>query len=118
MCDCSIIFLSMVIYYLQAYAIKTENDVKQIGFCGILFCFYNEISWRKLNYLPFLCTLQTEVLDEEPSNQIDLSFFSGNLCWDDHDNSRDCWSIPDGKNIKVRSKSFLQDKSKVARYFL
>ncbi|XP_010940820.1 protein ENHANCED DISEASE RESISTANCE 2 isoform X2 [Elaeis guineensis] len=67
----------------EAYAIKTENDVKQI------------------------------VLDEEPLDQIDLSCFSGNLCRDDHDNSRDCWSIPDGKNIKVRSKNFLQDKSKI-----
>ncbi|XP_038973542.1 protein ENHANCED DISEASE RESISTANCE 2-like isoform X2 [Phoenix dactylifera] len=67
----------------EAYAIKTENDVMQI------------------------------VLDEEPSDQIDLSCFSGNLRRDDRDGSRDCWSIPDGKNIKVRSKNFLQDKSKI-----
>ncbi|XP_062205996.1 protein ENHANCED DISEASE RESISTANCE 2-like [Phragmites australis] len=52
-------------------------------------------------------------LDEEDSDQIDLSGFSGNLRRDDHDNSRDCWKISEGNNFRVRSKNFVYDKSKV-----
>ncbi|CAN6299978.1 unnamed protein product [Urochloa humidicola] len=51
--------------------------------------------------------------DEEDSDQIDLSGFSGNLRRDDRDNSRDCWRISDGNNFRVRSKNFVYDKSKV-----
>ncbi|KAF8728241.1 hypothetical protein HU200_018833 [Digitaria exilis] len=51
--------------------------------------------------------------DEEGSDQIDLSGFSGNLRRDDRDNSRDCWRISDGNNFRVRSKNFVYDKSKV-----
>lgn len=55
----------------------------------------------------------TEALEEEPENEIDLSCFSGNLRRDDRDNARDCWKISDGKNFRVRGKTFFQDKSKV-----
>ncbi|CAL4915822.1 unnamed protein product [Urochloa decumbens] len=51
--------------------------------------------------------------DEEDSDKIDLSGFSGNLRRDDRDNSRDCWRISDGNNFRVRSKTFVYDKSKV-----
>lgn len=51
--------------------------------------------------------------DEEDSDQIDLTGFSGNLRRDDRDNSRDCWRISDGNNFRVRSKNFVYDKSKV-----
>ena len=52
-------------------------------------------------------------LDEEESDEIDFSGFSGNLRRDDRDNSRDCWKISDGNNFRVRSKNFIYDKSKV-----
>ncbi|PUZ39875.1 hypothetical protein GQ55_9G378400 [Panicum hallii var. hallii] len=51
--------------------------------------------------------------DDEDSDHIDLSGFSGNLRRDDRDNSRDCWRISDGNNFRVRSKNFVYDKSKV-----
>uniref|UniRef100_A0ACD5UK90 Uncharacterized protein n=1 Tax=Avena sativa TaxID=4498 RepID=A0ACD5UK90_AVESA len=52
-------------------------------------------------------------LDEEDSDAIDFSVFSGNLRRDDRDDSRDCWRISDGNNFRVRSKNFIYDKSKV-----
>ncbi|KAL6641533.1 hypothetical protein ACP70R_019714 [Stipagrostis hirtigluma subsp. patula] len=52
-------------------------------------------------------------VDEEDSDQIDFSGFSGNLRRDDRDNSRDCWRISDGNNFRVRSKNFVYDKSKI-----
>nr|XP_010906231.1 protein ENHANCED DISEASE RESISTANCE 2 isoform X1 [Elaeis guineensis] len=51
--------------------------------------------------------------DEEPSDQIDLSGFSGSLRRDDRDKSRDCWRISDGSNFRVRSKHFIYDKTKI-----
>ncbi|XP_066387748.1 protein ENHANCED DISEASE RESISTANCE 2-like [Miscanthus floridulus] len=51
--------------------------------------------------------------NDDDSDQIDLSGFSGNLRRDDRDNSRDCWRISDGNNFRVRSKNFVYDKSKV-----
>ncbi|CAI9772073.1 unnamed protein product [Fraxinus pennsylvanica] len=50
---------------------------------------------------------------EEPKDQIDLSIFSGNLRRDDNDKGRDCWTLSDGNNFRVRSKSFCYDKSKI-----
>ncbi|XP_051129354.1 protein ENHANCED DISEASE RESISTANCE 2-like isoform X2 [Andrographis paniculata] len=50
--------------------------------------------------------------EEDPQDQIDLSIFSGNLRRDDHDKARDCWTVSDGSNFRVRSKSFCYDKSK------
>ncbi|XP_039163209.1 protein ENHANCED DISEASE RESISTANCE 2 [Eucalyptus grandis] len=50
---------------------------------------------------------------EEQGDQIDLSCFTGNLRRDDRDKARDCWSISDGNNFKVRSKHFCYDKSKI-----
>ncbi|XP_056174226.1 protein ENHANCED DISEASE RESISTANCE 2-like isoform X2 [Syzygium oleosum] len=52
-------------------------------------------------------------VDEEQGDQIDLSCFTGNLRHDDRDKARDCWSISDGNNFKVRSKHFCYDKSKI-----
>ncbi|KAF7829157.1 protein ENHANCED DISEASE RESISTANCE 2-like isoform X1 [Senna tora] len=52
-------------------------------------------------------------LEEEPENEIDLSWFSGNLRRDDRDSARDCWKISDGNNFRVRSKHFFHDKSKI-----
>ncbi|XP_057478160.1 protein ENHANCED DISEASE RESISTANCE 2-like isoform X1 [Actinidia eriantha] len=61
--------------------------------------------------------LESEVkkiaLEEESTDQIDLSCFSGNLRRDDRENGRDCWKISDGNNFKVRSKNFCYDKSKI-----
>ncbi|KAI3468558.1 hypothetical protein Pfo_025221 [Paulownia fortunei] len=51
--------------------------------------------------------------EEEPKDQIDLSFFSGNLRHDDHDKARNCWTLSDGNNFRVRSKRFCYDKSKI-----
>ncbi|CAA3017542.1 ENHANCED DISEASE RESISTANCE 2 [Olea europaea subsp. europaea] len=51
--------------------------------------------------------------EEEPQDQIDLSIFSGNLRRDNHDKARDCWTLSDGNNFRVRSKQFCYDKSKV-----
>ncbi|CAA0812055.1 Protein ENHANCED DISEASE RESISTANCE 2 [Striga hermonthica] len=50
---------------------------------------------------------------EEPVEQIDLSIFSGNLRRDGHDKSRNCWTVSDGNNFRVRSKRFCYDKSKI-----
>lgn len=47
------------------------------------------------------------------SDQIDLSGFSGNIRRDDDDKSRDCWTISDGNNFRIRGKTFFKDKSKV-----
>ncbi|CAL5429391.1 unnamed protein product [Camellia sinensis] len=62
-------------------------------------------------------SLQSEVkktaLEEECTDQIDLSCFSGNLRHDDRDNGRDCWKVSDGNNFRVRSKNFCYDKSKI-----
>lgn len=54
-----------------------------------------------------------EALEEEPMEHIDMSTFSGNLRHDDSDNGRDCWTISDGKNFRVRGKNFCTDKTKV-----
>jgi hypothetical protein len=56
--------------------------------------------------------------DDEDSDHIDLSGFSGNLRRDDRDNSRDCWRISDGNNFRVRSKNFVYDKSKVLIFLI
>ncbi|KAL3844429.1 hypothetical protein ACJIZ3_001832 [Penstemon smallii] len=51
--------------------------------------------------------------EEESQDQIDLSIFSGNLRRDDHDKARDCWTLSEGNNFRVRSKHFCYDKSKI-----
>nr|GMD97363.1 protein ENHANCED DISEASE RESISTANCE 2-like isoform X1 [Ipomoea batatas] len=50
--------------------------------------------------------------EEETTDQIDFSIFSGNLQRDDRDDARNSWKISEGDNFKVRSKNFCQDKSK------
>lgn len=54
-----------------------------------------------------------KVIEEEQTDQIDLSCFSGNLRRDDRDNGRDCWKISNGSNFRVRSKNFCYDKTKI-----
>ncbi|XP_057786608.1 protein ENHANCED DISEASE RESISTANCE 2-like isoform X2 [Salvia miltiorrhiza] len=51
--------------------------------------------------------------EEESTDQIDLSIFSGNLRRDDHDKARNCWTLSNGNNFRVRSKRFCYDKSKI-----
>lgn len=51
--------------------------------------------------------------EEEVAEQIDLSCFSGNLRHDGRDTARDCWTISDGNNFRVRGKNFCYDKTKV-----
>ncbi|GMH09162.1 hypothetical protein Nepgr_011002 [Nepenthes gracilis] len=62
-------------------------------------------------------TLENEVkkssVEEELKDQIDLSCFKGILRHDDHANARNCWSVSEGNNFKVRSKKYCYDKSKV-----
>ncbi|KAK6129921.1 hypothetical protein DH2020_036315 [Rehmannia glutinosa] len=58
-------------------------------------------------------SVHIEASEEEPQDQVDVSIFSGNLRRDDHDNARDCWTLSDGNNFRVRSKNFCNDKSKV-----
>ncbi|OEL20560.1 Protein ENHANCED DISEASE RESISTANCE 2-like [Dichanthelium oligosanthes] len=50
---------------------------------------------------------------DEPPEKIDLSCFSGILHRDADEKSRNCWTVPDSKTFKVRSKNFPQDKSKI-----
>lgn len=57
--------------------------------------------------------IKRTALEEESTDKIDLSCFSGNLRRDDRDNARDCWRISDGNNFRVRSKRFCYDKSKI-----
>ncbi|KAJ8631909.1 hypothetical protein MRB53_025245 [Persea americana] len=57
--------------------------------------------------------IMQKVIDEESSDQLDLSCFSGTLRRDDSENGRDCWRISDGNNFRVRSKQFTYDKSKI-----
>eukprot|EP01018_Ginkgo_biloba_P007629 Gb_17513 [translate_table: standard] len=51
--------------------------------------------------------------EEEVTDALDLSCFFGTLRRDDRDTGRDCWSIPDANNFRVRSKHFSFDRSKV-----
>ncbi|XP_075640847.1 protein ENHANCED DISEASE RESISTANCE 2 isoform X1 [Castanea sativa] len=57
--------------------------------------------------------IKRTALEEEPVDQIDLSCFSGNLRRDNRDKARDCWTISDGNNFRVRSKHFCYDKTKI-----
>ncbi|KAM7510660.1 hypothetical protein LguiB_009535 [Lonicera macranthoides] len=57
--------------------------------------------------------VNTTAIEEEPTDQIDLSCFSGNLQRDDLESGRDCWRICDGNRFRVRSKNFSKDKSKI-----
>ncbi|XP_039135310.1 protein ENHANCED DISEASE RESISTANCE 2-like isoform X2 [Dioscorea cayenensis subsp. rotundata] len=51
--------------------------------------------------------------ETKQTDQIDLSGFSGNIRRDDDDKSRDCWTISDGNNFRIRGKTFFKDKSKI-----
>ncbi|KAK3131453.1 hypothetical protein QOZ80_6AG0506650 [Eleusine coracana subsp. coracana] len=51
--------------------------------------------------------------DAKNSDPIDLSCFSSIICQDANEKNRNCWTVPDSKIFKVRSKNFPHDKSKV-----
>lgn len=55
-------------------------------------------------------------IEEDPTEKLDLSIFSGNLRRDGHDKARNCWTLSDGNNFRVRSKRFCYDKSKVINF--
>lgn len=55
----------------------------------------------------------TKAGEEELTDALDLSCFSGSLRRDDRDTGRDCWTVPDAKSFRVRSKRFIFDGSKV-----
>nr|XP_011465059.1 PREDICTED: protein ENHANCED DISEASE RESISTANCE 2 isoform X2 [Fragaria vesca subsp. vesca] len=57
--------------------------------------------------------IKKTAVEEEPADQIDLSCFSGNLRHDNSDKGRDCWTISEGNNFRVRSKHFCYDKTKI-----
>ncbi|PWZ39937.1 Protein ENHANCED DISEASE RESISTANCE 2 [Zea mays] len=62
----------------------------------------------------FFCNSSTLVnMTDEPPEKIDLSCFSGILHHDPDEKSRNCWTVPDSKLFKVRSKNFPNDKSKI-----
>ncbi|XP_062189579.1 protein ENHANCED DISEASE RESISTANCE 2-like isoform X2 [Phragmites australis] len=50
---------------------------------------------------------------DEPPEKIVFSCFSGILCRGADEKSRNCWTVPDSKIFKVRSKNFPHDKSKI-----
>ncbi|XP_057766607.1 protein ENHANCED DISEASE RESISTANCE 2-like isoform X3 [Salvia miltiorrhiza] len=55
---------------------------------------------------------KNEASEEEPEQ--DMTFYFGNLRRNDQDNARDCWTLSDGNNFRVRGKNFCSDKSKTA----
>ncbi|XP_071701234.1 protein ENHANCED DISEASE RESISTANCE 2-like [Rutidosis leptorrhynchoides] len=57
--------------------------------------------------------MKRTAVQEEPVVQVDLSCFSGNLRRDNKESARDCWTISEGNNFRVRSKRFCYDKSKM-----
>ncbi|CAA0838822.1 Protein ENHANCED DISEASE RESISTANCE 2 [Striga hermonthica] len=67
---------------------------------------------RKKKKTKLQCFGKYEASEEEPQEQVDVSIFSGNIRRDDQDNARDCYTLSDGNNFRVRGKNFCQDKSK------
>lgn len=63
--------------------------------------------------MPSAVEVEDKRTEEDSTDQIDLSIFSGNLRRDDHDKVRNCWTLSDGNNFRVRSKRFCYDKSKI-----
>ncbi|XP_042019980.1 protein ENHANCED DISEASE RESISTANCE 2-like isoform X1 [Salvia splendens] len=55
---------------------------------------------------------RNESSDDEP--ELDMNFYFGNLRRDDQENARNCWTLSDGNNFRVRGKNFCSDKSKTA----
>ncbi|KAG6397171.1 hypothetical protein SASPL_143336 [Salvia splendens] len=55
---------------------------------------------------------RNESSDDEPD--LDMNFYFGNLRRDDQENARNCWTLSDGNNFRVRGKNFFSDKSKTA----
>nr|GLL48714.1 protein ENHANCED DISEASE RESISTANCE 2-like isoform X2 [Ipomoea trifida] len=88
-----------------------ENEVKKTG---MLTVYYKSFSYMYIYHQEntYLHSYRFEAPEEETTDQIDFSIFSGNLQHDDRDDARNSWKISEGDNFKVRSKNFCQDKSK------
>lgn len=69
---------------------------------------------RSTNCSIYSFDVPVESVSEPPSVFLDLSMLSGNLRKGDLNNGKDCWSIPDCNNFRVRSKHFLIDRSKAS----
>ncbi|XP_051151383.1 protein ENHANCED DISEASE RESISTANCE 2-like isoform X2 [Andrographis paniculata] len=69
-----------------------------------------DLQYAEQETLPSLNEVEDKRI-EEP--RIDMTIFSGNLRCDDDNKARDCWTLSDGNNFRVRSKRFCYDKSKI-----
>ncbi|XP_047973259.1 protein ENHANCED DISEASE RESISTANCE 2-like [Salvia hispanica] len=69
-------------------------------------CADQEVSTSEVN------DKRNESSDDEP--ELDMNFYFGNLRRDDQENARNCWTLSDGNNFRVRGKNFCSDKSKTA----
>ncbi|EPS70366.1 hypothetical protein M569_04394, partial [Genlisea aurea] len=49
---------------------------------------------------------------EETQDALDVSAFAGNIRRDDDEKARNCWTLSDGSNFRVRSKNYCHDRSK------
>jgi hypothetical protein len=96
---------------------KSDNEDKHTGLIPFFlqkvpaFSYLPSTSRERCHFLPV--TTVTLSLTDEPPEKIDLSCFSGILHRDVEEKSRNCWTVPDSKSFKVRSKNFARDKSKV-----
>lgn len=103
---------------LQGHSGKIENKIIQTGL----------VAMRSENTKTFVCSccwiewaliamhFCFEEVGAEALDTFDTSCFSGNLRWDEGENSRNCYQIPDGNNFKVRGENYFKDKSKVATW--
>ncbi|XP_042022598.1 protein ENHANCED DISEASE RESISTANCE 2-like [Salvia splendens] len=77
-----------------------KNDDEDFQYAG------QEVSTSEVN------DTRNESSDDEPD--LDMNFYFGNLRRDDQENARNCWTLSDGNNFRVRGKNFFSDKSKTA----
>lgn len=75
-------------------------------------CADEEVSPSEVEDKRIAISAHAEASEEEP-DQLDMTMFWGNLRRNDQDNARDCWTLSDGNNFRVRSKNFFTDKSKI-----
>nr|GMD99202.1 protein ENHANCED DISEASE RESISTANCE 2-like isoform X1 [Ipomoea batatas] len=85
-----------------------ENEVKKTG---ILTVYYKSFSYMYIyhqenTYLHSYCF---EAAEEETTDQIDFSIFSGNLHRDDRDDARNSWKISEGDNFKAPGGKHMMD---------
>ena len=67
-----------------------------------------------INNISDVCDNRADSMVQPPPVTLDLSMLNGNLGKGDHNNGKNCWSIPDCNNFRVRSKRFLIDRSKAS----